>query len=115
MLYKLITSRRDNKDFYISIARVIDDHRDECTKIFNRFGGRFQLNPLLKNVFGFAEDQEKANVEIDYNITLKNEKQRDNVALARDADVVNRKIKMRKYYLACAPSHSKCNTLRFIE
>ena len=69
LMYKLITSRRDIDDLFIDFDRDRNRRRDELTKNKN-IKGKYHFRIMLKDVFGFAEHQEKAAYGLGYILTL---------------------------------------------
>ena len=58
-MYKLITSARDTDDLYIAVDGDHGRRQPELTN--NKIQkGKYQERSMLKDVFGFAEHQEKA-------------------------------------------------------
>ena len=75
LLHKLLTSAKDTEKLSIGFDRYFDEMRRELTnnKNLNR---RYQVRIMLKDVFGFAEYQEKATLRLGYEFTLtRNKKQ----------------------------------------
>ena len=59
LMYKLITSSKDSDDLSIGFGRSGNRRKDELAQNKN-VKGKYHLRSLLKDVFGFAEHQEKA-------------------------------------------------------
>ena len=66
-MYKLITSSRGSDDFSIGFDR---SSASEEIKTNKNVKGKFHLRIMLKDVFGFAEHQEKATYGLGYKLTL---------------------------------------------
>ena len=58
-MYKLITSARDIDDLSIGFDRDRDRRQQELT-INKTLKGKFRVKTFFKDVFGFADYQEKA-------------------------------------------------------
>ena len=69
LMYKLITSSKNSDDLSIGFDRSAARRRDEITNNKN-VKGKFHLRIMLKDVFGFAEHQEKATFGLGYKLTL---------------------------------------------
>ena len=69
LMYKLITSSKNIDDPSIGFDRSSARRPDEMTTNKN-VKGKFHLRIMLKDVFGFAEGQEKATYGLGYKITL---------------------------------------------
>ena len=59
LMYKLITSSKDSDDLSIGFARSRNRRRDELA-LNKNIKGKYHLKILLKDIFGFAEHQQKA-------------------------------------------------------
>ena len=59
LMYKLITSSKDIDDLSTGFNRNCDKRREELTKNKNQ-KGKYDIRFMLRDVFGFAEHQEKA-------------------------------------------------------
>ena len=68
LMYKLITSARDTDDLSICFDHSGDRRRRELTDNKNLKGKNLSTN-MLKDVFGFAEHQEKATCGLGYKLT----------------------------------------------
>ena len=69
LMYKLITSSKNSDDPSIGFDRSSAKRRAEITNIKN-VNGKSHLRIMLKDVFGFAEHQEKATYGLGYKLTL---------------------------------------------
>ena len=68
-MYKLITSSKDSDDLSIGFDRSRNRRRDELA-LNKNIKGKYHLKILLKDVFGFAECQEKGTYGLGYKLTL---------------------------------------------
>ena len=68
-MYKLITSSKDSNDLSIGFDPSGKRRRDELAAN-KSVKGKFHLKILLKDVFGFAECQEKCTYGLGYKLTL---------------------------------------------
>ena len=87
LMCKLITSSKGSDDLSIGFDHSSARRRDEITNNKN-VKGEFHLRIMLKDVFGFAERQEKATYGLGYKLTLtrnKDEAVIDKVAGIADA------------------------------
>ena len=73
LMYKLITSSKDSNDLSIGFDNSRNRRRDELA-LNKNIKGKYHLKILLKDVFGFAEHQEKATYGLGYKLTLKRNK-----------------------------------------
>ena len=80
LMYKIITSAKDSDDVSIGFDRDRNRRRTELTNNKN-IKRKFHVEIMLKDVFGFAEGQEKATYVLGYKLTLKRNK--DDVALQK--------------------------------
>ena len=69
LTYKLITSTKDSDDLSIGYDHSRNRRRDELA-LNKNIKGKYHLKIMLKDVFGFAEHQEKATYGLGYKITL---------------------------------------------
>ena len=69
LMYKLLTSSRDSDDSSICFDRNSDRRKRELTNNKN-VKEKYQVRIYLKDVFGFAELQEKATYGLGYKLTL---------------------------------------------
>ena len=69
LMYKLITASKDSDDLSIGFDRSRNKRRDELA-LNKNIKGKYHLKNLLKDVFGFAECQEKATYGLGYKLTL---------------------------------------------
>ena len=69
MFYKLIASARDTDDLSIGFNRDRKRRQNELNNNKN-IKGKFHVRYMLKDVFAFAEHQEKAVFGLGYKLTL---------------------------------------------
>ena len=69
LMYKLITSSKDSNDLSIGFDNSCNRKRDELT-LNKNIKGKYHVKIMLKDVFGFAEHQEKATYGLGYKLTL---------------------------------------------
>ena len=89
LMYKLIPSSKGSDDLSIGFDRSSARRREEITNNKN-VKGKFHLRIMLKDVFGFAEHQEKATFGLGYKLTLtrnKDEAVEDKIAGIADARI----------------------------
>ena len=68
LMYKLITSSKDSNDLSIGFDHS-RNRRDELA-LNKNIKGKYHVKIMLKDVFGFAEHQEKATYGLGYKLTL---------------------------------------------
>ena len=91
LMYKLITSSKASDDLSIGFDRSSARRREEMTTNKN-VNGKFHLRIMLRDVFGFAEGQEKATYGLGYKLTLTRKK--DEVVIDKVAGIVDVKFKI---------------------
>ena len=69
LMYKLITSSKDNNDLSIGLDRSRNSKKDELA-LNKSTKGKYHLRIMLKVVFGFAEHQEEATYGLRYQINI---------------------------------------------
>ena len=79
--FKLITSAKDTDDLSIGFDRNRDRRQRELTNNKNQ-KGRNHIRVMLRDVFGFAEHQEKASYGLAYKLTIT--RNSDNSVLNKD-------------------------------
>ena len=90
-MYKLITSAKDSDDLSIGLDRERNSGQRELTT--NKIQkGKFHVRNYLKDIFGFAECQEKGTFELGYKLTLK--RKTDNSVLSKANATIVGKIKI---------------------
>ena len=104
LMYKLITSSKNSDDLSIGFDRSRARRQDEMTDN-KRVKGKYHLRIMLKDVFGFAEHQEKATYGLGYKLTLtRNE---DESIIDKVPGIANGRIKIDHihwYVPHCTPS-----------
>ena len=91
LMYKLTTSAKDTDDLSIRFEGDCERRRDELTHNKNK-KGKNHVRILLKDVFGFAEHQEKATYDIGYQIILTRNK--DEAVVDKAAGIGDATIKI---------------------
>ena len=89
LMYKLLSSIRDSNDLSIGFDRSRDKRKRELLNIKTQ-KGKFHLRIYLKDVFGFAENQEVGNFGLSYRLTLT--RNTDNAVLNKNDATNNAKI-----------------------
>ena len=69
LMYKLLTTSRGSDDLSISFDRDRNRRKRELTNNKN-IKGKYHIRIYLKDIFGFAEHQEKATYGLGYKLTL---------------------------------------------
>ena len=69
LMYKLITSSKDSNDLSIGFDHSRNRRRDELA-LNKNIKGKYHVKIMLKDVFGFAEHQERATYGHGYKLTL---------------------------------------------
>ena len=90
LMYKLITSARNSDDLSIGFDRS-RDRRQELTNNKN-IKGKYHVTIILKDIFGFAERQEKGAYGLGYKLTLT--RNIDNAVLNKGSAINNAKVKI---------------------
>ena len=91
LMYKLITTAKGCDDSSIGFDRDRTRRRNELTNNKN-IKGKYHVRIYLKDVFGFAEHQEKATYGLGYKLTLT--RNSDNVVLNKADATVFGKVKI---------------------
>ena len=89
--YKLKTSSKKSDDLSIGFDRSMARRRDEMTNNKSVIG-KYHIRIMLKDVFGFAEGQEKATYGLGYKLTLTRNK--DEAVLDKVAGIAESRIKI---------------------
>ena len=89
--YKLITSSKDSNDLSIGFDLSRKRRRDELAAN-KSVKGKFHLKFLLKDVFGFAECQEKCTYGLGYKVTLRRNK--DDAVIDKSGGVADGRIRI---------------------
>ena len=90
LMYKLLTSSTSSDDLSINFDRDRNMRPDELTKNKN-IKSKYHLTIKLKDVFGFAEGQEKATCGLGYKLTLTEDK--NGAALGKAPVIADARIK----------------------
>ena len=90
-MYKLITSSKNSDDLSISFDRSRARRQDEMTDN-KRVKGKYHVTIKLKDIFGFAEHQEKATYGLGYKLTLKRNK--DEAVIDKVVGIADARIKI---------------------
>ena len=69
LMYKLITSSKNSSDLSIGLDFSRNRRRDELA-LNKNIKGKYHVKIILKDIFGFAEHQEKATYGHGYKLTL---------------------------------------------
>ena len=91
LLYKLLSSSKGSDDLSIGFDRDRNRKKRELTNNKN-IKGKYHLRIYLRDIFGFAEYQEKGTYGLGYKLTLT--RNSDNAVLNKDNAVNNAKIKI---------------------
>ena len=91
LMYKLLTSSKGNDGLSIGFDRSKARRREEITNNKN-VKGKFHLRIMLRDVFGFAEHQEKATYGLNYKLTLTRNK--DEALIDKVAGIADARIKI---------------------
>ena len=91
LMYKLITSSKDSDDLSIGFDRSRNRRRDELA-LNKNLKSKYHLKILLKDVFGFAECQEKATYGSGYKLTLTGNK--DDAVIDKANGIADARIKI---------------------
>ena len=90
-MYKLITSSKDSKDLSFGFDRSCNRRKDELAQNKN-VKGKCHVRFMLKDVFGFAEHQEKATFGLGYKLKLKRYK--DEAVIDKAGSIADVRIKV---------------------
>ena len=90
-MYKLLTSSKDSDDLSIGFDRNRRKRKNELTNN-KTIKGKYHIRIYLKDIFGFAENQEKGTYGLGYKLTLT--RNTDNAVLNKDNAVVNGRVKI---------------------
>ena len=91
LMYKLIICHKDSNDLSVGFDRSSTRRRDDMTNNKN-VKGKYHLRIMLKDVFGFAEHQEKATFDLGYKLTQKRDK--DEAVIDKVAGIAGARIKI---------------------
>ena len=90
-MYKLITTAKGCDDLSIGFDQNRDNRRNELTN-YKNVKGKHHVRIYLKDVFGFAEHQEKATYGLGYKLTLT--RNNDNAVFNKDDTTPLGKVKI---------------------
>ena len=91
LMYKRISSDKDSDDLSFGVDRDRNIRRNELTQNKN-IKGRYHVRIMLKDIFGFADHQEKATYGPVYKLTLTRKK--DDRLLQKDVALADARIKI---------------------
>ena len=91
LMYKLLTSSKDSDDLSIGFDRNRGRRKNELSNI-KTIKGKYHIRIYLKDIFGFAEHQEKGTYGLGYKLTLT--RNTDNTVLNKDNAVANGRVKV---------------------
>ena len=91
LMYKLLTSTKDGDDLSIGFDRNRGRRKNELTNN-KTIKGKYHIRIYLKDIFGFAEHQEKGTYGLGYKLTLT--RNSDNAVLNKDNAVANGRVKI---------------------
>ena len=91
LMYKLLSSSKGSDDLSIGSDRSSARRREKITNNKN-VGGKFHLRFMHRDVFGFAEHQEKATYGLGYKLTLTRSK--DEAVIDKAAGIDDARIKI---------------------
>ena len=90
-MYKLITSSKDSNDLSVGFDNSRNRRRDELA--FNKnIKGKYHVKIMLKDVFGFAEHQEKATYGLGSKLTLTRNK--DDAVIDKAGGIADARIRI---------------------
>ena len=95
-MYKLITSARDTGALSLGFDRDCGRRQRELTKNQN-IKGKYHMTIMLRDIFCFAEHQEKATDGLVYRLILTRTK--DSAVLNKSNAINNAKNKIKLYFL----------------
>ena len=113
LMYKLLSSCKGSDDLSIGFDRDRNRRKRELTNNKN-IKGKYHLRIYLKDIFGFADYQEKGTYGLGYKLTLTGNS--DNAVLNKDNAVNNAKIKINAlewyfpHYTASLDEYTKLQT-----
>ena len=93
LMYKLLTSSKDSDDLSIGFDRNHDKRQRELTNNKN-IKGKYHIRIYLKDIFGFAEHQEKGTYGLGYKLTLT--RNTDNAVLNKDNAIAVGRVKINR-------------------
>ena len=90
LMYKLITSSKDSNDLSVGFDNG-RNRRDELA-LNKNIKGKYHVKNMLKDVFGFAEHQEKATYGLGYKLTLTRNK--DDAVIDKAVGIADARIRI---------------------
>ena len=111
LMYKLLTSSKGSEDSSIGFDRNRGRRKNEVSNN-ESIKGEYHIRIYLKDIFGFAEYQEKGTYGLGYKITLT--RNTDNAVLNKAAATNNAKVKINSldwYVPYCSPNLEEYNKL----
>ena len=113
LMYRQITSTKTSDDLSTGFDRSLNRRRNELINIKN-LKGKYNLQILLKDVFGFAEHHDEANYGLGYKLTLTRNK--DDSVIDKAAGVVDYTPSIQQHGILSKQFLSKTPTeLRYVE
>ena len=91
LMYKLITSSKDSNDLSVGFDNGRNRRRDELA-LNKNIKGKYHVKNMLKDVFGFAEHQEKATYGLGYKLTLTRNK--DDAVIDKAVGIADARIRI---------------------
>ena len=91
LIYKIVTSSKDSDDLSIGFDRNRGRRKNELTDNKN-IKGKYHTRIYLKDILGYAENQEKATYGLGYRLILT--RNTDNAVLNKDNAVANGRVKI---------------------
>ena len=91
LMYKLLSSSKDSDDLSIGFDRNRGRRKNELSNN-KSIKGKYHIRIYLKDIFGFAEHQEKGTYGLGYKLTLT--RNIDNAVLNKDNAVANGRVKI---------------------
>ena len=91
LMYKLITSSKDSNDLSIGFDYSRNRRRDELA-LNENLKGKYHVKIMLKDIFGYAERQEKATYGLGYKLTLTRNK--DDAVIDKANGIADARIKI---------------------
>ena len=104
LMYKVISSAKDSNDLSIGFDHSHNRWKDELTAN-KSVKGKYHLKILHKDVFGFAECQEKATYGLGYKLTLTGNK--DDAVIDKAGGIADARIRIDHIHLY-VPHYTPC-------
>ena len=112
LMYNLLTSSKDSDDLSIGFDRIRGRRKNELSNN-KTIKGKYHIRIYLKDIFGFAEYQEKGTYGLGYKLTLT--RNTDNAVLNKDIAVANGRVNINSldwYVPQYSPNLEEYNKLR---